>query len=878
MVIDVPAKDSLFPTNLPELQWVQFPAAGFSKPICGVIYRTGKAPCCGVGLGGISTGCLDIDAHGVYGFSSLFNPYSAISDWVKYTRNKEVARLKAESPNLMPRKMPRPEPILALAVGGATWALASQEFIEGGEIPWCTEPNDFFCREEKPKQDFVLCPAIEGVRPAKEIHYWGHYPVLDIEYETDAPVSVGMRAWAPFIPGDAAASNIPAILFEVHVRNTSAEQRSGTIAFNFPGPDTQEAMATEFTRRLIKEDFYGLEVRSLGGVGYILGVISEEKVRFGGGLMPTRNTWGKPGESWAKIANELPQPLSRESQGIRLYEDSSASAAVDFSLSRGAQKTIRFLLAWYAPVWKGNAIEQSGRIRNAGDERMDDRWTASKWAGTQNTFTHMYAARYDGALDVARRIAVDHASLLKRIISWQSVLYSEEKLPVWLRDSLINSLEVIAEDSLWAQAKLPLGDWAFPGGAFVMQESPRGCPQTGVIPCDWLGNYPLVFFFPELALSQLRQYKAYQLEDGEVPLRLGIQGDLQDMATPGYFWHVSMNGMEYADMVDRLWQRTGDDQILEEFYDSVKQCNTFTMNLCKKGCGSVISIADRGGSLGMEHCKWRGMIGMLAGFRLAQLRIVERMARHMGDENYVEQCKKWYASGSKALEEELWTGTHYMNFYNKETGEKSEEVVCQLLDGQCIAKLHGLEGVFQSDRVKTTLETIKRCNMSIAPEVGPIMFTEPDGSLLPSELVEEKGPKDAEVTIANPPGHPAFRETKVLTLYGSKAVMPTWAPMLYMTYMYEGQLEFGLESAKKTWENMIIRQRHPWDPCPIHRADTGGRSCGTDYYQSCLLWALPAAIANENLATHCRRGGLLDRIIRAGRAELRQLPAWKTVK
>ncbi len=54
--------DKLFPTDQPEMEWREFPAQGFSEPVSGLIYRTGQPPCCGVPLGGISTGCLDIDA------------------------------------------------------------------------------------------------------------------------------------------------------------------------------------------------------------------------------------------------------------------------------------------------------------------------------------------------------------------------------------------------------------------------------------------------------------------------------------------------------------------------------------------------------------------------------------------------------------------------------------------------------------------------------------------------------------------------------------------------------------------------------------------------------------------------------------------------
>ncbi len=51
-------------------------------------------------------------------------------------------------------------------------------------------------------------------------------------------------------------------------------------------------------------------------------------------------------------------------------------------------------------------------------------------------------------------------------------------------------------------------------GLFGMIECPRECPQIECIPCSFYGNLPLVYFFPELALSTMRGYKAYQYPDG----------------------------------------------------------------------------------------------------------------------------------------------------------------------------------------------------------------------------------------------------------------------------------------------------------------------------------------------------------------------------
>jgi hypothetical protein len=133
-------ENRLFPIDLPSLEWVEFSAAGFEKPVNGVIYRTNCPPCCGVPLGGIGTGCLDIEAAGVFGFNTVFNAH--------------------------PRKPQLLLPFLGLAVEGKTFLLTTKEIISGGTMQGCTEPT-----AKKPEDWAVELPKIEGVSGVKEIHY-----------------------------------------------------------------------------------------------------------------------------------------------------------------------------------------------------------------------------------------------------------------------------------------------------------------------------------------------------------------------------------------------------------------------------------------------------------------------------------------------------------------------------------------------------------------------------------------------------------------------------------------------------------------------------------------------------------------------------------
>ncbi|MBM3242257.1 hypothetical protein FJZ31_38810 [Candidatus Poribacteria bacterium] len=761
-------KNRLFPLDLPSLEWVEFSAAGFERPVTGVIYRANCPPCCGVPLGGIGTGCLDIEAAGVLGFNTVFNAH--------------------------PRRPQLLLPFLGLVVEGKTFLLTTQEIINGGTVQGCTEPT------AKKKEDWaVALPKIEGVSSVKKIHYWGHYPVADLEYELEAPFSVGLRAWSPFIPGDIGASSIPGAVFEVHLRNTTDEKRQGTIAFSFPGPTPAEVEANQFQRQVlasrpigeIKEPFNGVLVSTKDGVSYVLGVIGEEKLRVGGSL-------GANGAAWANMATTLPEPQPN---------DSGASVAVDFELEAGEVRAVRFVLAWYAPGWQGEE-----NIR----------------------YNHMYTIRYNTAEEVARRLAEDHDSLLKRVLAWQSAIYASHELPGWLRDTLVNNLCLITEDSFWAQPKPPLGDWCYPDGLFVLNESPRGCPQIECIPCSWYGNLPIVYFFPQLARTTLRGYKHHMRSDGAAPFDFAPIGTM-GLVSPRWDWQISLNGVCFVDMVDRLWRRSGNDDVLEEFYDAVKRSTQCTINL-RPGPEGVISMPD--GNVGREWWEsedWYGMCTHVGGMHLSNLKIAQRMAEKIGDNDFARQCQDWFEQGSKAMEEKMWheTSQSYLLYNEPDTGKISTTIMTNQLDGQWANRFHGLEGVFRADRVKKVLATVKRT--CLVENGGAVSFADADG-------------------------------TPQLVSYG---IFPPETYILGMTFMYEGDKETGLEIVRRSMYNTVIRHRHPWDLTNMIRCDTGERTFGTDYYQNMMLWAAPAAVEGKDISALCAKGGLVDRVIQASREKCR---------
>lgn len=788
--------EALFPAGLPLREFVEFAADGYEAQVTGVIYSGDAPPVSGMPLGGVDTGCLDVEASGLLGFCTIFN-------------------------SLVPRRGPLNLPFMGVAVGDTVWVLANPAGASDGKS--CTPGlwGHGAPPHEVGSRDYTL----EGVRVPERISYWGHYPVADMEFVLGCPVSVGLRAFSPFVPGDLNTAMMPGVVFEAHLRNHSDQPLDGTLAISFPGPSAVEAPAGVFARTESQGVFSGVEVNS-EGVAYALGAVGSENVRIGGEL-------GVDGAAWARIGGNLPTVTDG---------DPGTSVAVDFRLAGNDSQIVRFVLTWCAPEWNAwgaNRLAETARHS----------YGSHSWQVESNMFTHRYARLYPSALATARKLAETHSEILERVIRWQQAIYQDKALLGWLQDSLINNLHLITECGVWAEAEPPIGGWCRKeDGLFALNECPRGCPQMECFPCSFYGNLPLVYFFPEAALSTLRAYKALQHENGATPW---IFGYVMDVAGHNHERMQTLNGLCYAAMVDRYRMCWGDEAFTLEFYDSVKRNMEYILRIGEqegRGPGEIVASMPGTNSSGISEDVlsdhwfeapepgWFGIVPHVAGLHIAQLRIVERMAEIVGDHGYAEKCRDYIAAGTKVVEEKGWNGDCYLTCIDSESGNVLDNVFSYQLDAQWVADAHGVSPVFDRERARITLGTINRCNVALS-KTGATNYAMRDGS--PAAV---KG-------------------------YGPYAYFPPELLMLAMTYIYAGERDFGLDLARRCWENIICAQGYGWDMPNIisGQTDDSVRQFGADYYQDMMLWSLPAAIAGADLSGPCKPGGLVARMIEAAK-------------
>lgn len=783
-----------FPPHLLHAQWQEFPVRGYRRPIPGVVYRGLPRPTCGLPLGGLDTGALDFEPTGMLGYCTLFNHFSA--------------------PRLLYN-----EPWAAIHVDGQTELLATD--VRGKEARPVERVTGVF-----PPTDYTpsyFDTGLRNVRLARSIDYFGHYPVVDAEFDLNSPVAVGMRAWSPMLPGDAVRSMMPGIVWEFDLRNTSNVEKSGVLAVNFPGlgPVPQPLTISTAAWRDGSVGLQGIRVATSAQetpahMEYVLAVVGKERVRTGGGL-------GVDGAAWNQIDKTLPPPDA---------EKGSSSLAIDFRLGPKESVVVRLVLAWHAPLWN------AGGAPNAPPGRA---------------FRHMYARHYSAAASTAIQLATEREKLWERVVAWQEAVYDDPHLPGWLADSLVNNLHLIAETSIWGQSEGPLAVFPKAGGLFALNECPRGCPQLECIPCSFYGNMPIAYFYPEAALSTLRGYKQYQFPDGRPPWIFGgiTAGEEKnrapyDMAAPDKGYQSVLNGASYLVMADRYWRMTGDDDMLKEFYPSLKRANDFSMSLRPKyGLSQVMAMPEPGtdaGGLGdtewfeAPEPGWKGYVTHAGGVRMAQIQIMRRMAEAMGDDAYAKKCDAWLEAGNKVLEEKLWNQTYYLNFFDPDNNLKSDLIFGYQLDGQWVCRSHGVPGVFPQERVAATLATLRQANCALS-QTGATNYANPDGS--PAKVGG----------------------------YGTYGYFPPELMMLAMTYMYEGEAEFGTDLLYRCLENIVCRWGYTWDfPNTIRGdMDTGQRHFGADYYQNMMLWLVPAALSGEDLTGVAKPGRLVDRVRRAAK-------------
>lgn len=724
------AASAALPAPSDEVQ--QFAAEGYQGPAVGVVYDAATIKQ-GVPLGGIGTGYLEFNPDGTLGICSIFNQY------------------------VPPRRLNAP--FLGLVVDG--------------------QPR------------VVSLRKTQGVACATAGRYWGHFPVADVRWAFDLPVAVDLRAWSPFVLGDAKASNTPAACFAVTVRNLSDRPQRVRLVLSFPGPsvpkpktgDAVKTPAAEFKREALPG---GVSVANQRG-SYALAWL---------GKTPP----GTAAEQGVLSAwRDLHKPLRPAMPG-----EASAAIAVEFTIPPHGTQAATALLAWHQPHWKDSGGQPH---------------------------TNFYAGRFDSSRAVLGYVGQNHDALLGRTLAWQQAIYDDQRFPPWLREGLVNALYSLAKNTFWV-TNVYGDDWYGPDGLFVHNESFTGCPISETMVCRIHGHFPALLFFPELEKSTLRAFAHWQIASGEVPFAFGGPTALWN---PRYYCQHPINSAEWVLMVQRYVARTGDLAFARELWPAVQAALRFERTLDTDGDGLV---DDK------PHClpgewwpanqfydiwPWHGASAYVSGVNLAALRAAETLAERLGHRSAADEYRQARQRGLQAFESKLWTGAYYRVFHDTASSQRSEGCLANQLMGEWCTRIAGLGLLYPTERIAAVLASVERLNFR-ATEHGLVNCCVPDGR--------------GGVVLGDPTSDPRHAEDNS----HAKQIFVGENSCAAMTLIYGGRRTTGVEVLRRMWQAMTIRHRTPWNQFCVIRSTDGGPVWGSDYYSNLVLWAVPIAMAGSDLS------------------------------
>lgn len=583
---------ALFDAEANPAQLQQFHVDGIDGIVYGTIYPGGALEDGGMPLGGVGTGYLCVDTDGRFGKTSIFNRY--------------------------PAPMVIGQPFLSIKTGG---------------------------------REFIVAMPKEGIGDVKAIHYCGHFPVADVRFEFDAPFSIELRSFSPFIPGASESSNTPTAFFDVFITNHSSEPMSVDTAFTTRGFPQGEAES------FAADEWAGVQV-------------SHRPVE----KLPD---WVRHSYAVAAAGGHVES------------SDQGARVTVSQELKPNERGTCRFALAWNQPYLR----DGSGRVeKHLYSERLAD----AKAVIAYGTPRHEEWLRRILAWQKSIYTA-DFPGWLKEALV--NAPYALTKNSLWLAST--------RADDWWGKEGLFLVNESF-STCSVSETMPcrffGHWPALFFFPELELSTLKAIRYFqlrggePPFCLGlgfgirDPRYHCQHTCGAGEYPqmiyryfLRTGDDAFLKD------FWASARDAVNFMMSLDK-----DGDGLVED------HAHTFP--------GESFPANNP-----MDNWPWYGASSYTAGKGLATLVCGIRMAEKVGDEEQAQQWRALLKQGQENYEKKLWTGDFYRTYNDTVTGKRNDSCLGGQLSGVWCTRVLGLDDPLPAEHVEKAIASIAKLNMPASP-------------------------------------------------------------------------------------------------------------------------------------------------------------------
>ncbi|MDO1585690.1 GH116 family glycosyl-hydrolase [Rhizobium oryzicola] len=563
--------------------------------------------------------------------------------------------------------------------------------------------------------------------------FTGKFPVAELGFTQNSfPGTVELTAFNPFIPMNDRDSSMPVAMFEIRFTNTTPDPLTytavGVLGHGLP-PPTRAALVGRDGMLGVKAYRDECERDQPDFAEFVLATDCPDADRQ---AHLFRGHWFDALEVYW---NELAAPgrfapreykTSDTAGGMGRNRDSSLAAG-RLELAPGASGTVRFVIAWYAPVFRKYWVTPL--------------WHFRQTSAAKGQWKNWYATEWASAEDIAFEALARWDALKADTMRFRDALY-DSTLPSAVIDAAGANLSILKSPTT-----LRLESGAFYGW--------EGChPTAGSCEgsCTHVWNYQqaLPFLFPALERSMRELDYQYNMNASggmsfRLSLPLGTNFTTERPCADGQFGN--------AIKVYRDWKLSGDDAWLKRLWPDVRRGIEYAWSPDNPDHWDP----DRTGVLsGRQHhtldMELFGPNSWLTSFYLGALKAGAEMAMAVGEVDAAEEFRRVFEKGRSWVDENLFNGSYYtqkidisdssiLERYAKEelsTGVLGDSVMdlywsaehrqikYQLGDGCLIdqvlgqwhATLYGLGDILDPDKTSRSLDAIHRHNFK--PALGEI--------------------------------------------------------------------------------------------------------------------------------------------------------------
>ncbi|MDQ2864131.1 MAG: GH116 family glycosyl-hydrolase [Bacteroidota bacterium] len=541
------------------------------------------------------------------------------------------------------------------------------------------------------QQGFALSIKRNGTTITKRLHeddwdevsFEATYPVATIKYiATDLPLEISVKAFSPFIPGNAKDSGMPATIQSISLKNLS-----------------NEPMDVEVIGWLENKLLYYTEEKNPGCTR----INTIEKNTYYKGIALQCDTANKELEKAPDYGNMFFATLSKNAicisdvnankgepalkiKGLVRRSDNSPIAGIiqDNKLKPGQETTIDFIISWYTP--------------NV-DFYYDG---AHKDMTVTGAELHYYTTHFASAKSVGEYIAQNYKRLKDQTLLWKETWY-DSTLPWWFLERTFLNISAIATSSTHR----------FQSGRYYAWEGVGCCHGN----CTHVYQYAHAVsrIFPELERDTRER----------VDLGIGYDDATGMIRIRGEKTGPSIDGQ--AGTVLRIYrehQMNNDYSFLQRNWPKIKKAVIFVIEQDKNKDGMEDTPMEN-----TLDALWHGEISWIVGLCIAAVRAGQAMAEEMNDTDFAEQCKQYAEKGTRNMETYLFNGEYFIHRPDPAVGKKEigSFNTCHIdqVYGKSWAWQVNLGRILSKEKTMSALHALWKYNYM--PDVGPYIKKHPGG-------------------------------------------------------------------------------------------------------------------------------------------------------